>query len=208
MTGIKSIGSIYGLTEKSMQWFLPRLYPQRENWQSIWGCSSIRGFLRPGENLMTCVARDREILQKRKVSYKMISDKLKSLIEQAQKEGEDKLIEGRFQVTLSKLAMSCQVCPFSLSSDQNVGPFTPVKNPCGKGLLDVSMKNMMNFREIKFNTLSIHLIEEHHFFQGSVTYRLDPERVIDTLGLKPEKNFSLPPPNNIETLRKKIFADT
>jgi hypothetical protein len=197
MSVTNSIGSIYGLPETTLEKFIPRLYPQEESGRCLGGYSSMTGFLNHGESLQNSVNNDRKALQERKISYRAITQKLKYLISKATQISKSTLVDQKFRVEIDEPTIGKQFCPFSPASNNNANKFAPIENACGSGDRDISITNTTNNKTIKFGSLLLHLIEEHHFFEGQVPYRLNPQDVIDVLELQAEENFSLPPPNSL-----------
>jgi hypothetical protein len=71
-----------------------------------------------------------------------------------------------------------QECPFENNAGTRCERFRYAHS-------DYSIENLDTKRAIHFPGLIIHLVDDHHFFEGSVTYRLEPADAIDTLALKP-----------------------
>jgi|GEM_PF-2048463 len=94
----------------------------------------------------------------------------------------DVLVEGKFLVS-SVSYCGWQDCPFENSQGE----------PCQEiiySTTDFSIKNTINQQSIDFPGLAIHLIRDHHFFEGSVKYRVDPEKAIGVLGIKPGVDYA------------------
>jgi len=66
----------------------------------------------------------------------------------------------------------------------------PFDNCTGRGSLDYSIINIQNNISMKFSDLTIHLIRDHEFFEGSVEYRVDPISAIRCLDLSPGIDYS------------------
>jgi hypothetical protein len=76
-----------------------------------------------------------------------------------------------------------QDCPFD---ETRVGTCKPFIYSAG----NYCVENVETKREIRFPGLIIHLAREHHFFEGSVTYRLEPSEAIDVLGLERDVDYA------------------
>jgi hypothetical protein len=70
--------------------------------------------------------------------------------------------------------MGSQKCPFS---DTYID---------GYGDTDYILYNKIKQKSIKFGSLHIHLIQEHCFFEGKGGYRLNPEDLVEVLGITSE----------------------
>ncbi len=57
---------------------------------------------------------------------------------------------------------------------------------CGLGSWDFIITNEIQGTTIHFPELMIHLVRDHHFFEGRTSYRLNPENAIKVLELRPE----------------------
>jgi hypothetical protein len=73
-------------------------------------------------------------------------------------------------------SLGCQECPFedasgSLCEDDSLGHS------------DFVVRNINVERELRFPGLAIHLIRDHHFFEGAVSYRVDPAQAAAVLEL-------------------------
>lgn len=61
------------------------------------------------------------------------------------------------------------------------------------GSVDYVIVDTVNQVELRFGDLLLHLIEKHHFFEGpGVQYRLEPQKVVEFLQLKPGINYKVP----------------
>jgi hypothetical protein len=186
-------GSVFSMSCEDIQWYSEnRLYPNKTP-KGGWGCASITGFLAPGEDLLECCKKDQKKLKEKRVTYETLAKRIIAIVETARKEGQEKLVEGKFKVTISKEAFLSQFCPFSpRNADDNVteeraskGYFGAVQGYCGiLGDKIITILNVNTNRFIKFGNLLPHLIEQHHFFEGKVVYRLSPEEVIDVLEIE------------------------
>jgi hypothetical protein len=57
---------------------------------------------------------------------------------------------------------------------------------------DFVIKNLTTDEYVSFPSLIIHLIRDHHFFEGNTEYRLDPEKVISVLNINPSHDYTIP----------------
>lgn len=130
------------------------------------------------------VLKDAQTLRNLNVTYEMIYKKLENLIVLGMRDTSEKLIEGKFRVTLGSSSLGYQICPFSKIHDDNVGPFTIFPLVCSRGNYDVTITNMIINKSIHFSSLLPHLIQVHNFFEGKVKYRLDPEEIVEVLELR------------------------
>lgn len=83
-----------------------------------------------------------------------------------------------------------QACPFVYFSET-------VDRTLGGGD-DYWIYDLETKKTLQFNDMLIHLIRDHHFFEGNVSHRLDPIDVINFFDLKPNVDYS---PNFIEVNR-------
>ena len=161
-----------------------RMYP---------GKASLSGFLQPDEKLSTIIQKDLEYLNLVGITTKQISDRLltihKKYIQQrylnykAGTESDGIVIENKFLVK-TKSYMGAQECPFQNKTIDNK------YHGYSYGDTDVTITNVSTNESITFNTLLIHMIEQHFFFEGSVEHRLEPADVIRVLEIKPDIDYS------------------
>lgn len=154
------------------------------------------GFLAPGERLADVIARDEKTCAARGITPRQIADRLETLVGRAARrvllalrrreqddevqgflngEGAGVLLEG-FRITGIQYR-GLQECPFEDTTGATCGHFI-------YSSADYCLENIETKREIQFPGLIIHLAREHHFFEGSVEYRLEPAEAIDVLGLE------------------------
>ena len=191
-----SLGSVLLFSaEKAHELERTRLYPIRFLEGEPKEFSSVGGFLQNGESLLECALRDREILERDEVSYRTIAKKLSDLVESS-------VDQKKYKVE-SEATKGMQTCPFSRTND----PDYFGSNCCGNDNRDIEITNIETEASISFGGLLIHLIGEHHFFEGEVDYRLDPKRVIEVLELKPEPDFNLAPisPDALEVQKQLLL---
>lgn len=177
------------------------------------GGVSQSGFLKSPERLRSVIEKDEMTLKRLDISCKQIVDRLTTLmskyyrtvnliyelenatnigakVDEAAKSvlklkiDEDSVcVEDKFKI--SKVSYNgAQTCPFQNKQlDKRYHGYE-------YGSTDFTFTDMITGESICFNTLLLHMIEAHHFFEGSVDHRLDPEAVISFLGLEPEKSYA------------------
>ena len=135
------------------------------------GALSVKGFLAPGEDLDEVIARDAAALGREKISYDTLADRLEKLILAGQSKPGRKISSGDFSVITIKYA-GFQQCPWT--EDLHHGT-------CRKGSgaahasIDWRIRNDRTHREMQGPGLIIHLIRDHHFFEGPGSpWRVDP----------------------------------
>lgn len=175
-------------------------------------CSN-SGFLKNNEQLMDVILKDKKTLEKQNITYKQIVDRLTTLtnkyyrlikLKESHEETKYKLIRGKtigewkkiycieygegLQLVENKFLISAitymgaQECPFQSQNDKEYHGFD-------YGDTDFTIVNLNNNKKIWFNTLLIHMIDKHSFFEGNVAHRLDPINIINTIELYPNINY-------------------
>ncbi|HSW77036.1 MAG TPA: hypothetical protein VLG50_08310 [Candidatus Saccharimonadales bacterium] len=91
------------------------------------------------------------------------------------------IIDKRYLVTRIKY-WGFQPCPFIVFSD------TINREDTGGGD-DYWIYDLETGKTLQFNDLLIHLIGNHHFFEGNVYHRLDPNAIIDFFNLQPGVDY-------------------
>lgn len=163
---------------------------QIENRMQI-GALSETGFLNTGERLKDVIKKDEQTLQKLGITHKQIADRLESIIGKAERleqlaergeleVGQILVVENLYKVSTLQF-MGSQECPFIDLNETNC-PY--------KTSRDYFIKKIGDGTYVAFSGLIIHLVRDHHFFEGSVKYRLDPQQVIKTLGIQTEYDYS------------------
>lgn len=147
------------------------------------GGFSVSGFLNSGERLKNIIERDDQTLKRLGITHAQIADRLESIIGKAKRLeqlGLAPVVEDSF-VVLETGFFGIQDCPF----------INPNGEPCQNYTsYDYSIENVNNGISITFSGLIMHLVRDHHFFEGSVSYRLDPEQVIKALDIQPGQDYS------------------
>ncbi|MEM7362100.1 MAG: hypothetical protein AAF335_03765 [Bacteroidota bacterium] len=203
---IRSIGSLYGLVPNGLpkdvlDTFYKRLYIGS---QGIY--SSQTGFLKEGESLQDVVEKDRQTLIEYGVSYEKIYQELSDIIKEAGKKQElyeSVTVRQKFEVTILTFR-GFQECPFSLVKENYGENFCNSMGACGRGSREIIIKNKHNGKSIKVASLLLHLIRDHHFFEGDVDCRIPPKDIIETLEIEKEENLQLPGPHTLSVAPKLI----
>lgn len=154
-----------------------RMYP---------GEYSESGFLQLGETLVDVYKNDKIFLEKVNITYKQIYDKLNTIINKYYRSvslGKKYLIEGKYKIEIV-CYNGAQKCPFQNNEkDKNYHGYE-------YGDRDITITNILNDDEITFNTLLLHMIKKHHFFESPLSsHRLDPDKVIKFFDLKSNINY-------------------
>ena len=156
------------------------------------GRLSEAGFLGPSERLLERLRTDDEWLRLRGVTHDQIADRLETMIgvasrswglalrDPGQRErGQAFVVYDRFEV---EITASCgfQECPFSLG-------MTPDRTLmwCGEGASNYLIRDRVTGRSLFVPHLAIHLIRDHHFFEGETPYRVEPATVTSLLEIEP-----------------------
>lgn len=187
---LSSVGSIFDLSFQQINLFNQTLLPQEKNPHSLWGCSSLSGFLSKDEGLLECGYSDVMILEKKKVTFEAIAKKLEYIAKLAMNKESDELIQSKFKVNFNNYPLGKQYCPFSKISDITPSSQSNFEGACGESNFDFVIHNVNLNRSIMVSGLLTHLIRKHHFFEGHVQYRLDPLEVIEVLEIGPVSNFT------------------
>jgi hypothetical protein len=151
-----------------------RMYP---------GEYSMVGFLAPNEKLVDIIEKDRLYLESVNITYDQIADRLLVIEEKHRHNHQSKsIIENKFEVSMVQYK-GIQECPFQNYNLDN-------KTHYEYGSADITITNLKTNKTIKFGSLMHHLIRSHHFFEGSILFRLDPKEVIEVLEIIPGVNYA------------------
>lgn len=152
------------------------------------GKSSRAGFLGPDESLREVIEGDLATLNKLGITPKQIADRLETIIGKALRLRDLKtrtselsnyfVVEGKFSVNMQGY-LGMQECPF-----RDIGDM------CGSGSRDYEIYNEDTDEQIFFPALIIHLIRDHHFFEGNTMYRLDPAKAVNVLEIEPGVDYT------------------
>lgn len=170
---------------------------------------SLSGFLQPNEKLSTIIQKDLEYLKSIDITTKQISDRLLTITSKYTQqrylnyidniESYNIIVENKFSIT-STVYNGAQICPFKNTTvDNNYHGFS-------YGDSDIIITNNNTGESITFNTLLIHMINQHHFFEGSVRHRLEPADVVRVLEIKPGIDYE--PEFKTEYFWNVIYATT
>jgi hypothetical protein len=143
------------------------------------GAFSQLGFLGPHERLGDVLTRDAETVRILGVTCEAIAERLKTLIEHALDSPRKRArVQQHFDVSLEQYK-GFQICPWSSA---------PHQRQCDAGLgvqfasLDWDISNRQAGLHMRGPGLAVHLIRDHHFFEGLGTpYRLDPAALVRLL---------------------------
>jgi hypothetical protein len=169
------------------------------------GAASRAGFLGNSDRLIDVVTRDDETLRILGVTHEQIADRLESIVQQAWREDElskrfeelldaepsfssphNALVEGCFCLYVAAYFghQNCPVCTMR---------FANTKKPIvvhSYSSVDFTLTNRRRQSKIWFPGLIIHLVRDHHFFEGDTRYRLDPTDAVQVLEIVPGVDYS------------------
>ena len=169
--------------------------------QLLPGHVSETGFIAPGEDLVEVVTRDLRSLGDLGVTPARIADRLASLVEQGHRRAEHDpaarsalnrgakkaiSVGDRFELIAFRYC-GFQDCPFGCRDGWDIRDASR----------DYFLHNARNRHTLGFPGLSIHLIRDHHFFEGNVPHRVDPARAVKVLELAAEPFDCTTPPQGI-----------
>ena len=165
------------------------------------GALSNGGFLGPKEKLMDVIREDDATLKRLGVTHEQIAENIEELLRVGIEEelacwrsrerkswriDRSPAIVGHFAVIV-KGYLGYQDCPWSFF-DRSSKPW--VHKPCtvGSGTrygdIDFVITNNRTGEELRGPSLIVHLIRDHHFFEGRQSpYRVDPEKAARVLEL-------------------------
>lgn len=131
---------------------------------------SKEGFLGDDKReLNEIIEEDEKLVQSLHIKIEEIIDKMQQLKNAGEKGlGEIVVVEKKWEVKIDEVR-GYLACPFE------DGIFRKH---------NIQVRNLNNNKKIIFSNMSIHLIKEHHFFQGKgSTYRLEPKLLKEILEL-------------------------
>jgi len=159
------------------------------------------GFLGRSESLLARLRADDAWLRQQGITHAQIADRLETVLRVAQRRymlaviqqdrrvgpeiPEFVIVYGRIEVAITVFNGS-QECPFELKG-------------CMRGSCDFDVRRRESQNAILIPELAIHLIRDHHFFEGETPYRVDPAAIVDLLEIRP--NVSYAP----ETLTEEVW---
>lgn len=148
------------------------------------GVLSQGGFLGECEKLEDVIAHDAQILDKLGVTYEELAGKLEELIQIAKKTPSHTVRIGHFDVKVT-VYPGFQICPWS--PDIHHGQ-CDVGSGARYASIEWFIRNLNTWRKACGPGLAVHLIRDHHFFQGFESpYRVDPYELTCLLEMGPFK---------------------
>lgn len=146
------------------------------------GALSQAGFLGENERLKEVLARDGQAIANLGVTYEELAGQLDILIRTAEATPRHAARIGHFKVKVT-LYPGFQMCPWS--PDIHHGQCT-AGGGVQYGSLDWNIRNQRTGQEIRGPGLIVHLIRDHHFFEGFESpYRVSPTELTRLLALGP-----------------------
>jgi hypothetical protein len=150
------------------------------------GAFSQRGFLGAHERLADVLARDAEEMRSIGVTFEQLGARLEEAIAAAESVRARRARVGdRLDVSV-EVYRGFQMCPWSPAPDAH-------QCTAGGGVrfasLDWRIRNRRSGREMRGPGLAVHLIRDHHFFEGLESpYRIDPSALVGLLDLTPARS--------------------
>jgi hypothetical protein len=140
------------------------------------------GFLGEGERLADVLAQDAQTLAELGLGYEEIAEKLATLIRAGQLAPHHTARIDYFEARVTSY-MGFQMCPWSPDIHR-------AQCTAGGGVqfssLDWCIRNVRSGQEMCGPGLIVHLIRDHHFFEGHESpYRVDPRALARLLELGP-----------------------
>lgn len=135
------------------------------------GRLSQAGFLGEDERLIEVIAADEVTLKKLGITFEQVADRIEYFIIAVNyPTNKPKIVDSIYEVTGTSWR-GMQECPWG-----DRGEYSN---------MDFQIKNTKTGESILFPGLIVHLIRKHHFFEGKKSsYRVEPKRVIEVLGIK------------------------
>jgi hypothetical protein len=157
--------NVFDMTPEQIKHYESRMLPDRY---------SQVGFLKVGQSLFEVCQKDRDTLNKANITYEKMAASLEQFFQY-----DDNSTLGKFNVR-KMCTRGFQPCPFTIKFDISGGA------DCANhiGSFDITVTNLELKETITFPSLMPHLIRNHLFFEGT-DYRLDPEKAIRVLEIKP-----------------------
>ncbi|MBN1479195.1 hypothetical protein EH223_16000 [candidate division KSB1 bacterium] len=144
------------------------------------GVLSQAGFLGPHEHLDEVLAHDAQTMAELGLTYEKIAEKLEQLLTAAEKARSHAAEIGNLKVVV-QVYPGFQMCPWS--SDIHSHQCT-TGGGVQFGSLDWSIINKRTGDAMRGSGLAVHLIRDHHFFEGFESpYRIDPLKIARVLEL-------------------------
>lgn len=138
------------------------------------GVLSVGGFLGINERLVDVIKEDNDTLKHINVTHEQLSMKLKELITQALNSSRDSYCTNIFKVKIIRYT-GFQICPWSQNIHQEQCSFG---NGVDFGSINWTIYNKKKKLKMNGSGLAVHLIGDHHFFEGhSSPYRINPKEL-------------------------------
>jgi hypothetical protein len=144
------------------------------------GAFSKSGFLGPDERLADVIAADAHTLRRLHLDYVQIAAGIEALLAAAEASPARRASVGQLECRV-QVYQGFQICPWARD---------PRRGQCsaGQGVrhgsIDWRIRNRATGEEMQGSGLIVHLIRDHHFFEGKMSpNRVHPERLAHILGL-------------------------
>jgi hypothetical protein len=145
------------------------------------GGASVAGFLGPKQSLIDVIESDSRKLERLGITHKQVSDRMVQIIAQLAAPHGD--IDLPFELSRTEpFQLGGQICPFSSLFADGCG---------GSGSANWIITNTQLKASFRVSELLFHLIRDHHFFEGIAPYRVDPEKAVRILEIKPGVDYTL-----------------
>ena len=172
-----------------IDFYSTRLYPHKRT-NGYWEFSSVIGFLNPNEDLLQRAYKDCYLIESHGVSHNDIIRKLIKICSAVMFGEFTGTLDGKFKVWRGNSTKEFrQLCPFTPLPKERLNPFE-IPKTCGQNNFDFIINNMDTKRYLVINSLLMHLICDHRFFEGEVHHRINPLTIIEILEI--ERKTSLP----------------
>lgn len=139
------------------------------------GNNSTKGFLADGEDFYQVQRQDLDHIKVTGITYIQIADRIESILRGQCSE--------LFTVNTTSY-FGFQYCPLCNSDEKD--------NDC-RSNNESMVINKKTKEKIFIPGLIVHLIKEHHFFEGNTPYRVDPLIAIKVLDIKPNIDYKSRP---------------
>jgi hypothetical protein len=146
------------------------------------GALSQGGFLGENERLSDVLFKDSQTIAELGIDYGELSEKLRALIQKGKSAPQQITRIGHFEVSVTSYS-GFQMCPWSPDIHR-------VQCTAGGGVqfssLDWCIRNVISDQKMCGPGLIVHLIRDHHFFEGFESpYRVDPHELAHLLEVGP-----------------------
>lgn len=146
------------------------------------------GFLDRTQSLRQCCEQDAKVLRELNITHQQISDRLTTLMKKYDRMREirdisqdsEVVIDQNWKVKILSGTKGCQECPFD------------PENCHGPGNKVYQVENIKTGKKISVSDMHPHLVGKHHFFEGNISYRVDPRLLCEVLELKPNQDYRPP----------------